>query len=80
MPEWQHPELREGEVYIGNFEGSELDDNPFRHSFPSERLGMVAYYFDGPQINTPIPEMCELRPWFALKSEVDASGLLKKKS
>jgi hypothetical protein len=75
--QWQHPELREGEVYVGNFEnnGAEFADKHFRFSFLSERLGDVAYYWTGSEKNTPAPGGSGLRPWFALKTEVLASGL-----
>ncbi len=75
--EWKHPELRKGEVYIGNFdtEGIGFGNKHFRYSFPSERLGVVAYYCDGPDKGTPIPPESGLRPWFALRTEVEASGM-----
>ena len=56
----QHPELREGEVFLGNVRQAE----PANFAYPSLRRGDVAYDSEGEPIEGMVP-------FFASKKEVE---------
>ena len=61
----QHPEIREGEFYLGNF----TEDGYSKIGWKTKRRGVHAYDIDGDPIR------CGTFPVFAKKSELDAKGV-----
>jgi hypothetical protein len=61
---WKHPELQEGEVFIGNGFGLyDLD----RINYKTKRMGDVAYDKDGNPLT-----IVGYKPYFAQRSEVES--------
>ena len=59
---WTHPELQEGEVFVGNFTRRKFEQSTWK----SKRLGEVAYRKDG----TVVPEQGNyLFPMFISRQE-----------
>jgi len=63
-----HPELRPGEIFLGNFR-----PDSFARSieWPSKRMGIQAYDLDGKKF----PQFFGWRPVFALRSELEAANV-----
>ncbi len=62
-----HPEIRPGEILIGNMWGSDFKNV----GWISKRRGNVAYFTDG----RPIPRTQAFVPCFVQRSEIEAAGV-----
>ncbi len=63
---WSHPELKEGEVYLGNFSVEDFAGVTWK----TKRSGFVAYDVNGQP--SPWPG---LFPGFAQRSELEEAGI-----
>ena len=65
MTKWQHPELRPGEIFLGNIYASD-----FQHvGWQTKRLGEKVFGRGGTTISSG-----QQRPCFVQRSEVEAAG------
>ena len=65
--EWIHPELQEGEVFIGNVKTAIVNDS----CWTVKRLGNVAYDING----IPITTERDFFPMFVNRQEMERAGV-----
>lgn len=71
-PQYRHPELQKGEVFLGNF----TLENYALVGWKTKRLGVVAYDRQDRELDqTNMPDEWQMFPVFAQRAELQAEGI-----